>query len=100
LGIARGSAALLAQPAGAVRATLPAGTAVTVTGKSADGRFVAVYTNDGQPGWVNVNQLALFGIEALLIVEESTGPGLAATMVADALVPVQVLETLVATLEP
>ena len=97
LGIVRGGASLLNRPGGSVLSSLPAGAVVTVTGKTADGQFVAAYTDDGMAGWISAGQLTLFGADDLVVVEESAGPGPIATLVAEAMQPVTVLETLVAT---
>ena len=87
MGIVRGGAALLAAPNGAVRQQLPAGTVVTVTGKSADGGWIAAYDEQGTSGWLAAQQLVLLGTETLTVVTTSAGPGLAATLVAQAMEP-------------
>lgn len=97
MGILRGEAALLTAPAGKVVGQLPAGAVVTLTGKSADGGWVAVYTADGGSGWLAVNRLTRFGAETLTVVTEAVGPGLAATMVAEAMMPIA-MPTIVLTL--
>jgi hypothetical protein len=97
LGIATGGATLLAQPDGQVLSRLPVGEVVTVTGKTADGRYLAAYTNAGAAGWVAAGQLTLYGADDLVVVEEAAGPGPIATLLAEAMQPVKVLETLVAT---
>lgn len=97
LGIARGGAALLDQPGGGILLQLPAGEIVTVTGKSADGHYLAAYTNEGIVGWVAAAELTLYGADDLVVVDNTAGPGPIATLVAEAMQPVRVLETLVAT---
>lgn len=97
MGILRGGAALLTAPAGSAVVQLPAGAVVTLTGKSADGGWVAVYTADGGSGWLAVNRLTVFGAETLTVVTEAVGPGLAATMVAEAMMPIA-MPTIVLTL--
>lgn len=97
LGIVTGGATLLEQPGGPIIANLPAGEIVTVTGKSADGRFVAVYTNEFVVGWVATGQLMLYGADELAVVEAAPEPGPVATLMAEVMAPVQVLDTLVAT---
>lgn len=87
MGIVRGGAALLAAPAGAVRQQLPAGAVVTVTGKSADGGWIAAYDERGTSGWLAAQQLVLLGTETLTVVTTASGPGLAATLVAQAMEP-------------
>lgn len=88
MGIVRGGAAILAQPNGAVQQQLPAGAVVTITGKSADGAWLAAYDDQGTSGWVAAQQLVLLGTETLTVVTTATGPGLAATLVAQSMVPV------------
>ena len=88
LGIATGGATLLEQPNGRALVNLPAGAAVTVTGKSADGRYLAAYTNEGVAGWVPTGQLLLFGGDDLIVVESTAGPGPIATLIAQAMQPV------------
>jgi hypothetical protein len=97
LGIVRGGASLLARPGGNALSSLPAGAVVTVTGKTVDGQFVAAYTDDGIAGWISAGQLTLLGADDLVVVEESAGPGPIATLLAEAMQPVTVQETLVAT---
>jgi hypothetical protein len=87
LGIVRGGASLVAAPNGPAVTQLPAGAVVTLTGKSADGAWVAAYTEEGTSGWLAANQLTRFGAETLSVVTEATGPGLAATLVAEAMAP-------------
>jgi hypothetical protein len=97
LGIAASGATLFDQPGGTAIATLAAGATATVTGKSADGRYLAAYLDDGQAGWINADQLTLFGADDLIVVAESVGPGPVATLLAEAMQPVQVLDTLMST---
>jgi hypothetical protein len=85
LGIVRGSAALLDAPDGAVIARLPSGATVTVTGRAADGRYLAVYTDVGAAGWVTASGLTLYGEDDLVVVDEPVGAGPIATMVAEAM---------------
>jgi chitodextrinase len=87
LGILQGGAALLTAPNGAAVTQLPAGAVVTLTGKSADGVWLAAYTEDGTSGWLAANRLTLFGSETLTVVTAAVGPGLAATLVAEAMMP-------------
>jgi L-arabinose isomerase len=70
---------------------------VTVTGKSADGRFVAVYTNAFVVGWVATGQLTLYGADELEAVESAPNPAPVATLMAEVMAPVQVLDMLVTT---
>ncbi len=88
LGIATGGATLLEQPNGRALVNLPAGATVTVTGKSADGRYLAAYTNEGVAGWVPAGQIRLFGGDDLIVVEAAAGPGPIATLIAQAMQPV------------
>ncbi len=88
LAIALGSAALLDRPGGTLLENLPGGTPLTLTGKSADGLWLAVYTNGGVAGWVNATALARYGETNLLVVEQAFGPGPVATLIADAMIPI------------
>jgi hypothetical protein len=97
MGIATGGGSLLAAPGGRVVATFAVGEVVTVTGKSADGRYVAVYTNAFVSGWVAIGQLALYGVDDLEIVDTAPDPAPVATLLAEAMTPVEVLDRLVAT---
>lgn len=87
MGILRVGTSLVATPGGATVVQLPAGAVVTLTGRSADGGWVAVYTEEGGSGWLAVNRLTMFGAETLTVVSEAVGPGLAATLVAEAMAP-------------
>ncbi len=90
LGIASGGATLLDAPGGAVVQSLPAGATVTVTGRSGDGNYLAVYTSDAVAGWITVGSLRLFGDDDLTVVERSQGPGPIATLLAEAMQPIDV----------
>jgi len=92
LGIATGGAVLQETPGGRVLINLPAGATVTVTGKSADGRYVAAYTDQVRVGWIPTGQLLLLGGESLVAVEASTGPGPIATLMAEAMQPVTITQ--------
>lgn len=99
LGIVTGGATLLAQPGGPALANLPAGEVLTLTGASADGRYLAVYTNAFASGWVARGQLAVYGAADLVVVEQAAEPGPLATLIAEVMAPVQVLDALMATPE-
>lgn len=95
LGIVHAGVQLQETPAGNTAATLPAGTTLTVTGLSADGRYVAAYTAAGTAGWVERNALRLFGdVESLLVVDEPFRPDALDALLVDAQKPVDVLDTL------
>lgn len=87
MGIVRGGASLLSAPNGVARQQLPAGAVVTVTGKSADGAWLAAYDEQGTSGWLAAQQLVLLGTETLTVVTTAAGPGLAATLIAQAMEP-------------
>lgn len=87
MGVATGGATIFAEPGGAVVGSLPAGGSITVTGRSQDGNWLAVYTNDALVGWVPVGTLRLFGADDLEIVTSALSPAPVATMIADAMVP-------------
>jgi hypothetical protein len=88
LGIARAPVSLYAAPDGQAVATLPGGGTLTVTGRSADGAWLAVYTAAGVPGWVQAAALQVYGGDDLLVVERAIEPGAMATLLAKALTPV------------
>lgn len=89
LGLVLGGTALLDRPGGALIENLPGGTPLTLTGKSADDLWLAVYTNGGVAGWVNAAGLARYGEANLLVVEQAFGPGPVATLIADAMIPIE-----------
>ena len=90
LGIVSGSGATFYKtPGGAVIDILPAGATVTITGKSADGRWLAAYTGEGVPGWIEAGRAHVFGDEDMLVtVTESRGAEIIATLIAEANLPV------------
>lgn len=83
-------------------AALQVGTTLTISGRSADQNWFAVYLADGTAGWVPVSQVRVFGdTEALEVVQESVGPALVATLVAEASNPLAPIGTAVTpTAEP
>lgn len=89
LGIVHGAAALLDRPDGASLRTLAAGTSVTVTGLNGAETHYAVFTADGAPGWIAASRLTLYGGDDLETVARAMGPGPVATMIADAMVPIE-----------
>ena len=99
MGIATGGGAIYAAPGGRVLAGIPVGGIVTVTGKSADGAWYTVYDDDANFGWTPAGQLRVYGSEKLLVVEQAPDPGPVATLLAEANIPVRVLDSLLPTLE-
>ena len=87
LGLATGGATVFAQPGGAAILSVPAGGLLTVTGRSADGQFLAVYNDEAIAGWVLATQLKLFGDDDLTVVDSAIAPGPIATLLADAMQP-------------
>ncbi|MEZ4860840.1 MAG: SH3 domain-containing protein [Caldilineaceae bacterium] len=96
LAIVRSGAPLLDQPNGRTLVNLPAGAPLTVTGKAADGRWLAIYTETGTTGWMAINTLTLFGAADLPVVTTADGPGMIATLLAEAMTPIA-MPTLAAT---
>lgn len=94
LGIATGGAVLQATPGGRALVNLPAGATVTVTGKSADGRYLTAYTDQAIVGWIAAGQLLLLGGEELVVVESASGPGPIATLMAEAMQPVTITQVI------
>ena len=89
LGLVLGGTPLLDGPGGIVIENLPGGTPLTLTGKTPDGLWLAVYTNGGVAGWVNRAALARYGEASLVVVEQAFGPGPVATLIADAMIPIE-----------
>ncbi len=89
LGIVRGNTTLRSAPDGPVVQSLIIGETVTVTGRSAGGTHYALYTEDGATGWVSTSALHVYGADDLQVVERSAGPGPVATLLAEAMQPVE-----------
>lgn len=101
LGILTGGGALFAAPGGGPVANLELGMTVTITGRSADGGWYAAYLADGTAGWVSVAQVRIFGDAGdLQVVQESLGPAVVATLIAEANKPPDPVGTVVAKLTP
>lgn len=89
MGIATGGATITSERGGgAVVAAVPAGGTLTVTGRSVDGQWLAVFLEDASAGWVPANALRLFGADDLTVVDEAFSPGPVATLIAEARLPV------------
>ena len=89
MGIATGGTTVVDEPGGSVLATVPAGSTLTVTGRSADGDFLAVYDDSGIYGWVAAGSLKLFGAEDLTVVEGAISPAPVVTLMAEAMQPLE-----------
>ncbi len=100
VGIATGGAVIYDEPGGRVLKRVPSTGVLNVTGVSADGRWLSVYDETGVYGWTPSGQLALFGDDDLTVVGKAVDPGVVATLIADVMQPVNVLDDLMATLEP
>ncbi len=88
LGILAGGGILYTAPGGAARANLQVGATLTITGRSADGVWFAAYLADGTAGWVPAAQVRVFGdTTELETVQESLGPAVVATLIAQASQP-------------
>ena len=88
LGILSGGGLLYAAPAGPIAANLRVGATLTITGRSADRVWFAAYLGDGTAGWVPAAQVRVFGdANQLETVQESLGPALVATLIAEASKP-------------
>lgn len=99
LGIAAGGATIYDAPGGRVLKSVPSTGALSVTGVSADGRWLSVYDDDAVYGWTPAGQLTLFGADDLIVVQEAVDPGVVATLIADVMQPVTVLDDIMATLD-
>ncbi|HAJ36770.1 MAG TPA: hypothetical protein DCL15_13880 [Chloroflexi bacterium] len=100
MGIATGGAVIYDAPGGRVRKNVPATSVLTVTGVSADGRWLSVYDEDAVFGWTPATQLVLYGADDLITVTVAVDPAIVATLIADVMQPVNVLDNLMATLAP
>ena len=89
LGIVVGQTPLRTEPGGVSIETLFAGETVTVTGRSSDGRYLAIFTAAGGAGWVAAPSLTLYGADDLTVVEQAIGPGPVVTIIAEAMLPVE-----------
>ena len=88
LGILAGGGILYTAPNGAARANLQVGATLTITGRSADRAWYAAYLADGTAGWVPAAQVRVFGdASELETVDESLGPAVVATLIAEASQP-------------
>ena len=101
LGILSAGGLLYTAPGAGVLANLQIGATLTITGRSADGAWFAAYLADGIAGWVPAAQVRVFGDANLLeIVQESLGPAVVATLIAEASKPQDPITTVVARLTP
>jgi hypothetical protein len=99
LGIASGGAAIYEKPGGRAIRQVAVGGLLTVTGRSADGRWLSVYDDDAVFGWTPAGQLRLFGDEDLVVVEEAVDPAPVATLLARVMEPVAVIDDILAARE-
>lgn len=99
LGIASGGAAIYDAPGGRAVGRVPVGGLLTVTGRSADGRWLSVYNEEAVFGWTPAGQLRLFGDEDLVVVEEAVDPAPVATLLARVMEPVAVIDDILAARE-
>ena len=96
LGILSGGGLLYSAPGGRVVANLQMGATLTITGRSADGAWFAAYLADGAAGWVPAAQVRVFGdANQLEIVQQSLGPAVVATLIAEASKPQDPISTVV-----
>ena len=101
LGILSAGGLLYSAPGAGVVANLQIGATLTITGRSANGAWFAAYLADGIAGWVPAAQVRVFGdASELEIVQESLGPAVVATLIAEASKPQDPITTLVARLTP
>ncbi len=57
-----------------------------------------MYDENAVFGWTPAGQLSLFGADDLTVVDQAVDPGVVATLIADVMEPVNVLDELMATL--
>lgn len=68
-----GGAALYDRPGGNETEQLATGTALTAWGRSADGEWIVVVASSGAAGWVQVADVVVFNIEALPVLDSTSG---------------------------
>ena len=96
LGIVVGGGPLYSTPGAGAILIMQVGATLTITGRSADGGWYAAYLADGTAGWARASQVRIFGNAAgLEIVQESLGPAVVATLIAEASNPVEPIGTVV-----
>ena len=96
LGIVVGGGPLYAAPGAGAILIMQVGATLTITGRSTDGGWYAAYLADGTAGWAPASQVRIFGNAAgLEIVQESLGPAVVATLIAQASNPVEPIGTVV-----
>jgi len=95
LGIVGGAGTgFFGSPGGALLRDLPAGTTVTITGRSGDGGWYAGYLDSGLAGWVGSGSVQIFGDRSeLLVVSSSASPAIVATLIAEASRPLGPIAT-------
>jgi hypothetical protein len=87
--VSGGGAGFFASPGGALIQSLPAGSTLTITGRTGDGGWYAAYLGDGRAGWIAVGAARIFGDPGELeIVNQSFSPAIVATLIAEANRPV------------
>jgi Tol biopolymer transport system component/uncharacterized protein YraI len=69
--VGAGRADLLAAPDGTLVRTFTPGTVLTAVGRSADSRWIVVVTDEANRGWVDVEQVVMFGINQLPIINDA-----------------------------
>lgn len=99
IGIATGGATIYDEPGGRMIKSVPATSVLYVTGLSEDRRWLSVYDESAIYGWTPVGQLLLYGADDLIVVQKAINPGVVATLIADVMQPITVLDDLMATLE-
>ena len=82
--VGAGQANLYDAPGGNIVKTMSAGAVMTAVGRTADSKWVVVYTDDGVAGWVEVSQVVLFGVDQLPVMAEATGAPVSVTAPASA----------------
>lgn len=99
IGIATSGATIYDAPGGRVLKSVPATGVLNVTGISEDGRWLSVYDETAIYGWTPVSQLLLYGADDLTVVQNAVDPAIVATLIADVMQPINVLDDLMATFE-
>lgn len=97
LAVARMPLVLMAAPNGPGLRELPTAATLTITGRSADRAWLAGYTEDGIAGWVAASSVTLFGDADLQVVDRAVAPDAIATLIAQAMLPVELPPAVAAT---
>jgi len=78
---------LYSTPDGSAQLTIPTGSTLNAFGRMPSGEWIAVMTDDGTAGWVQANQVVLFGLDTLPILDNPDLNGITPANVAQYATP-------------